>query len=192
MKKSLIIIAAVLMSAAMSFAQPQREHILFDADWKFAFGDASDPAKDFGHGTEYFNYYTKAASIHNEGPYAPKFDASGWASVNLPHDWVVDLPYAEEASHSHGYKTVGFKYPQTSVGWYRKTFEVPAEDYGRHIWLQFDGIFRDARVWVNGFYLGHEPSGYASQNYDISEYLNYGGENVVCVRVDATFEEGWF
>ena len=192
MKKSLFIIATVLMFAAMSYAQPQREHILFDADWKFAFGDASDPAKDFGHGTEYFNYYTKAASIHNEGPYAPKFDASEWASVNLPHDWVVDLPYAAEASHSHGYKTVGFKYPQTSVGWYRKTFEVPAEDYGRHIWLQFDGIFRDARVWVNGFYLGHEPSGYASQNYDISEYLNYGGENVVCVRVDATFEEGWF
>ncbi len=192
MKKSLFIIAAVLMAAVISNAQAPRERINFDSDWKFAFGDASDPAKDFGHGTEYFNYYTKAASIHNEGPYAPKFDASGWASVDLPHDWVVDLPFAAEASHSHGYKTVGFKYPRTSVGWYRKTFTIPAEDYGRHLWLQFDGIFRDARVWVNGFYLGHEPSGYAVQTYDISEYLNYGGENVVCVRVDATFEEGWF
>ena len=173
-------------------AQNQRERLNFDKGWQFAFGDASSPAKDFGCGTEYFNYLTKAASIHNEGPYTPKFDASGWAVVDLPHDWVVDLPYAAEASHSHGYKTVGFKYPQTSVGWYRKTFTVPAEDFGKHIWLQFDGIFRDARIWVNGFYLGHEPSGYATQTYDISEYLNYGGENLVCVRADATLEEGWF
>ena len=191
MKKILtviICIAAVLSASAQS----QRERLNFDKDWQFAFGDASSPAKDFGCGTEYFNYLTKAASIHNEGPYSQKFDASSWASVDLPHDWVVDLPYAGEASHSHGYKTVGYKYPETSVGWYRKTFTVPAGDYGKHIWLQFDGIFRDARIWVNGFYIGHEPSGYATRTYDISEYLNYGGENLVCVRADATLEEGWF
>ena len=191
MKKILtviICIAAVLSASAQS----QRERINFDKDWQFAFGDASSPAKDFGCGTEYFNYLTKAASIHNEGPYSQKFDASSWASVDLPHDWVVDLPYAGEASHSHGYKTVGYKYPETSVGWYRKTFTVPAGDHGKHIWLQFDGIFRDAQIWVNGFYIGHEPSGYATRTYDISEYLNYGGENLVCVRADATLEEGWF
>ena len=186
---SLFLLGIVTLTAS---AQSQRERILFDDSWQFAFGDASSPAKDFGCGTEYFNYLTKAASIHNEGPYSPKFDASGWTVVDLPHDWVVDLPYAAEASHSHGYKTVGYKYPETSVGWYRKTFTVPAEDYGKHLWLQFDGIFRDARIWVNGFYLGHEPSGYATQIYDISEYLNYGGENLVCVRADATLEEGWF
>ena len=186
---SLCLLCAVAITAS---AQSMRERILFDESWQFAFGDASSPAKDFGCGTEYFNYLTKAASIHNEGPYSPKFDASEWTVVNLPHDWVVDLPYAAEASHSHGYKTVGYKYPETSVGWYRKAFTVPAEDYGKHLWLQFDGIFRDARVWVNGFYLGHEPSGYATQVYDISEYLNYGGENIVCVRADATLEEGWF
>ena len=191
MKRILSLCLLAIVTLATS-AQSQRECILFDEDWQFAFGDASSPAKDFGCGTEYFNYLTKAASIHNEGPYTPKFDASGWTIVDLPHDWVVDLPYAAEASHSHGYKTVGYKYPETSVGWYRKTFTVPAEDYGKHLWLQFDGIFRDARVWVNGFYLGHEPSGYATQVYDISEYLNYGGENLVCVRADATLEEGWF
>ncbi|MBQ3613144.1 MAG: DUF4982 domain-containing protein [Bacteroidales bacterium] len=190
--KRFFILCSCLMACIGLFAQNQRERINFDADWQFAFGDASSPAKDFGCGTEYFNYLTKAASIHNEGPYVDKFDASSWKSVDLPHDWVVDLPFEGRASHSHGYKTVGHKYPQTSVGWYRKTFTIPAEDYGKHIWLQFDGIFRDARIWVNGFYLGHEPSGYATQTYDISEYLNYGGENLVCVRADATLEEGWF
>ena len=190
--KCLLLICALLLITSVSPAQNVRERICFDSDWRFAFGNASSPEKDFGCGTEYFNYFTKAASIHNEGPYSPKFDASGWAAVDLPHDWVVDLPYAAEASHSHGYKTVGYKYPETSVGWYRKTFEIPAEDYGKHLWLQFDGIFRDAQVWVNGFYLGHEPSGYATQTYDISEYLNYGGKNLVCVRADATLEEGWF
>ena len=173
-----------------------REKIKLDAGWEFAFGDASSPALDFGCGTEYFTYLSKAASIHNEGPYSPKFDKSKWPAewkaVDLPHDWVVDLPYAAEASHSHGYKTVGWKYPRTSVGWYRKTFTLPAEDEGKHIWVRFDGIFRDARIWLNGFYLGHEPSGYATQVYDISEYLNYGGENLLCVRADASLEEGWF
>ena len=191
MKKILAMCLFAVM-AICAQAQNQRERLNFDEGWQFAFGDASSPAKDFGCGTEYFNYLTKAASIHNEGPYSPKFDASGWASVDLPHDWAVDLPYAAEASHSHGYKTVGYKYPETSIGWYRKTFTIPAEDYGKHLWLQFDGIFRDARIWVNGFYLGHEPSGYATQIYDISEYLNYGGENLVCVRADASLEEGWF
>ena len=173
-----------------------RERIRFDEGWEFAFGNAASPALDFGCGTEYFTYLTKAASIHNEGPYSPKFDKSKWSAewkaVDLPHDWVVDLPFEAKASHSHGYKTVGFKYPETSVGWYRKTFTVPAGDEGKHFAIQFDGIFRDARIWVNGFYLGNEPSGYATQVYDISEYLNYGEENLVCVRVDATVEEGWF
>ena len=191
MKKIFLLSLCAALAVSMS-AQNQRERISFDKDWQFSFGNASSPAKDFGCGTEYFNYFTKAASIHNEGPYSPKFDSSDWVYVDLPHDWVVDLPYASEASHSHGYKTVGYKYPETSVGWYRKAFTVPSEDYGKHIWLQFDGIFRDAQVWVNGFYLGHEPSGYATQTYDISEYLNYGGENIVCVRADATLEEGWF
>ena len=191
MKRGILTLLTALAMISAS-AQSQRERINFDNDWQFAFGDASSPAKDFGCGTEYFNYYTKAASIHNEGPYSPKFDSSDWTSVDLPHDWVVDLPYAAEASHSHGYKQVGYKYPQTSVGWYRKTFTVPEDDYGKHLWIEFEGIFRDSRIWVNGFYLGHELSGYASHTYDISEYLNYGGENILCVRVDATLEEGWF
>ncbi len=190
---------AILSFLGVSFflsAQSVRERVLLDDGWQFAFGNASSPEKDFGCGTEYFNYLAKAASIHNEGPYSPEFKPEKWGvewkTVNLPHDWVVDLPYSPEASHSHGYKAVGYKYPETSVGWYRKAITVPREDLGKRLYLQFDGIFRDARVWINGFYIGHEPSGYATQVYDVTEYVDYGSENLITVRADATLEEGWF
>lgn len=184
-------IAALLLSFCLN-AQNQRETLCLDEGWKFAFGNASDPQKDFGSGTEYFNYLTKANSIHNEGPYSNKFDDSAWMEVRVPHDWVTTLPYDSRASHSHGYKTVGYKFPETSVGWYRKTIHIGKEDMGKHLSLRFDGIFRNAKVWFNGVYMGTEPSGYVSQNYDISDYVKYGEDNLICVRADATFEEGWF
>ena len=193
MKARLLLLIAFLMLTFAGKAQTcAREKIRLDEGWKFALGHAADPQKDFGCGTEYFNYLTKANSIHNEGPYSPKFDDKDWQAVRVPHDWVTTLPYASEASHSHGYKTVGYKYPETSVGWYRKMINIPSEDLGKHISLQFDGIFRNAQVWFNGFWMGVEPSGYATQVYDVTEYVNYGGDNLICVRADATFEEGWF
>ena len=173
-------------------AQSVRETVRLDKGWKFAFGHAADPMKDFGCGTEYFNYLTKANSIHNEGPYALKFDCSNWQEVQIPHDWVTTLPFAREASHSHGYKTVGWKYPETSVGWYRKVLKIDNEDLGKRLMLRFDGIFRNAQVWFNGFYMGTEPSGYVTQVYDITPYIKYGEENLICVRADASLEEGWF
>ena len=190
MRKWIVVMA--WMAIASMNAQNVRETIRLDDGWKFAFGNAADPKKDFGCGTEYFNYLTKANSIHNEGPYVANFNDSTWQEVKVPHDWVTILPYADVASHSHGYKTVGYKYPETSVGWYRKTINIPANDLGKHIALKFDGIFRNARVWFNGFYMGTEPSGYATQVYDVTEYVNYGGDNLICVRADATLEEGWF
>ena len=199
MKTRLLLLIAFLMLTLVGKGQTSvRQTIRLDEGWKFAFGHASDPQKDFGGGTEYFNYLTKANSIHNEGPYSPKFDDKDWQEVRVPHDWVTTLPYASEASHSHGYKTVGYKYPETSVGWYRKTIRIEELKDGRieelpyRYYLQFDGIFRNAQVWFNGFWMGVEPSGYATQVYDVTEYVNYGGDNLICVRADATFEEGWF
>ena len=189
MKKSLITIC--LLATLCASAQVRSvEHM--DTGWKFHFGSASNVEKDFRNGTEYFNYLTKAHGIHNEGPYILKFDDSAWQEVRIPHDWVVSLPFAPQASHSHGYKTVGWKYPDTSVGWYRNVFHMDKEDEGKHVELQFDGIFRNSELWVNGFYMGGERSGYISQTYDISDYLEYGADNVVCVRADASLEEGWF
>ena len=182
----------VILFMLMLFVPAVGQERLFDDGWKFAFGNASSPEKDFGRGTEYFNYFTKAASIHNAGPYAVDFDDSAWKPVQLPHDWVVDLPFDPTASHSHGYKTVGWRWPETSVGWYRKHFTVPAEALGQPVSVRFDGIFRDSDVWVNGFWIGGEQSGYTTATYNIADYLNYGADNVITVRVDATFEEGWF
>lgn len=190
MKTRLFLLFALV--AQLSWAGNVRETIRLDRGWKFTFGHAADPQKDFGCGTEYFNYLTKANSIHNEGPYSQKFDDGDWQEVQLPHDWVTTLPYAPEASHSHGYKTVGWKYPETSIGWYRKVFTIGNDDLGKRLLLRFDGIFRNARVWFNGFYMGTEPSGYVTQVYDITPYVNYGGDNLICVRVDASLEEGWF
>ena len=187
-----IVLIALLMQVVNAQAQSVRQTILLDKGWKFALGHAADPKKDFGCGTEYFNYLTKANSIHNEGPYAQKFDDAAWQDVQLPHDWVTTLPYAWDASHSHGYKTVGWKYPETSVGWYRKTLTIPADDLGKRLMLRFDGIFRNSTVWFNGFYMGTEPSGYVTQMYDITPYVKYGEENLICVRADASLEEGWF
>lgn len=146
---------------------------------------------DFTHGTEYFTYLTKAVG-QNQGPANPEFNDSAWQKVTLPHDWVVDLPFAAEASHSHGYKQIGWRYPQNNVGWCRHHFAIDKADEGRDIYVRFDGIFRNAEVFCNGFYLGHEVSGYATQYYNLSEYLNYGGDNVITVRCDASTEEGWY
>src|SRR5208283_5658785 len=75
---------------------------------------------------------------------------------------------------------------------YRRTFALPQQDAGKRLWLEFDGAFRDSRVYVNGFFVGHHESGYSSFRYDITDVANCGGRNAVAVRVDATQFEGWF
>lgn len=158
--------------------------------WRFALGHATDPEADFGHATGYFSYLAKTG--YGDGPADPAFDDRGWRPVDLPHDWAVELGFDRRASYSHGFKALGPGFPENSVGWYRRKLEIGEADLGKRIRVEFDGIYRDARIFVNGFFLGEEPSGFLSQSYDISEYLNYGGDNVLVVRVDASMEEGWY
>src|SRR5690554_118627 len=185
---SLVFMALPLVGTAMQ-AQV-RERLLINKAWKFAYGHANDVARDFNVGTRYFSYLAKAG--YGDGAAAADFDDRSWRPLDLPHDWAVEQDFSPQASHSHGYKTVGPGFPETSVGWYRKSFSLSETDAGKRIFLEFDGVYRDARVWVNGFYCGQESSGYTSFAFDVSEYLNYGGDNVVAVRVDASMEEGWF
>lgn len=167
--------------------------VVINNDWTFAMGNAASKELDYTHGAEYFTYICKAqSSNHSHAPIMPEFDDSSWQKVSLPHDWAVDLPYSPEASHSHGYKCIGWKYPENSVGWYRKHIEIPAEDRGKQFFIEFEGIYRDSEVFCNGFYLGGERSGYASSVYTLTPYLNYGGDNVIAVRCDASLEEGWY
>jgi beta-galactosidase len=183
-------LAAAQAASAPGAASP-RERLSMDMNWQFAFGNATDPTKDFDPspiGNN--NYFAKAGN--SIGAAATDFDDRAWRTVNLPHDWAVELPFDSKGTASHGSKAIGKAFPQNSVGWYRKSFSIPNSDLGKKISLEFDGVFRDSQVWVNGFYLGRESSGYASFSYDITDYLNYGGNNVIAVRVDATLEEGWF
>jgi beta-galactosidase len=186
-----ILISFVLftLSVSASYNGP-REHIKMDFGWRFANGNSFDASKDFNNGTGYFSYYTKAG--YGDGPADICFEDRTWRLINLPHDWNIELPFDSTGSHSHGYRTIGRNFPERSIGWYRKTFTIPSEDLGKRISIEFDGVHRDSKVWVNGFYLGENHSGYNSFAYDITDYLNYGGENVIAVRVDATMEEGWY
>jgi beta-galactosidase len=174
----------------MTTTSEPRERISLDAGWLFALGHAHDAAKDFGHATGYFSYLAKAG--YADGPAASEFDDRDWRVLDLPHDWAVELPFDARGGHSHGYRALGRDFPQNSVGWYRRKFFVPESDLGRRISVEFEGVFRDSQVFVNGFFLGREASGYSGFQYDLSDVLNYGGENVIAVRADATLEEGWF
>ena len=166
-----------------------RERVRLDADWRFALGHAYNTSEDFDYSTVPF-FFAKAG--YGDGPASPKFDDRTWRLLDLPHDWAVELPFDQRGSENHGSKAIGIQFPENSVGWYRKTFTISKEDLGKRFEIEFDGVYRDATVWVNGFQLGVEPSGYSSFHYDLTDYLNYSGPNVIAVRVNATVEEGWF
>ncbi len=166
-----------------------RERFLLDFGWRFHLGHANDPAKDFGFGTG--GVFDKAGTLF--APSRPNFDDSGWRRVDLPHDWAIELPFenAKELT-DYGYHPLGRNFPATSIGWYRRVFDLPAEDAGRRISLEFDGVFRDAMVSLNGHFVDRNFSGYAPFRHDVTDLVTFGGRNVLVARVDATEHEGWF
>ena len=182
----------VFLISCCAWAQDksERELNLIDKDWRFSLGHLYDTQKDFGHAEGFFSYLTKTGFA--DGPAAQGFDDRGWRKLDLPHDWAVEQPFSEKASYSHGFKTAGKGFPEKSIGWYRKKISIPESDKGRIISLKFDGVFRNSKVFFNGYYLGTEQSGYNGFEYDVSAYVNYGAENTIVVRVDASMEEGWF
>ncbi len=166
-----------------------RERLLFDFGWKFFQGHASDPARDLGFGMGQGDFAKSGEFWFS----TQKFDDSKWRDLNLPHDWAVELPFVrDEEQQSHGYKPLGRRYPETSVGWYRRTFDLTKEDSGRRIVVEFDGAFRSALVFLNGYFIGRNDNGYAPFRFDISDFANYGGKNYLMVRMDASFGDGWF
>ncbi|MGA2352411.1 MAG: beta-galactosidase GalA [Terracidiphilus sp.] len=173
---------------ALAAVEP-REQLLFDFGWKFQFGHGTDPARDLGFGYD-------QSDFDKTGNFAfakTKFDDSKWRALNLPHDWAVELPFVHDmAQNSHGYKPLGRRYPETSVGWYRREFDIPASDLGRRITVEFDGAFRDVLIFVNGCFIGRNDNGYAPFRFDLTDFLTYGAKNCIVARVDASFGDGWF
>jgi beta-galactosidase len=174
-----ILVASGLGSLADETHSP-RERLLFDFNWKFHLGNDWGTALDLA----------KAAG--SSGPASQKFNDAGWRTVNLPHDWAVELPFDKNSDMNHGYKPVGPGFAANDVGWYRRTFDLPKEDAGKRLSLEFDGVYRDCTVFVNGWLVGHHEGGYNGFRYDITDVANVGGRNIVAVRVDASQFEGWF
>lgn len=145
-----------LLGLVMACTQPPaRTHVSFNQGWKFYLGDAP-AAKD------------------------PAFDDSSWRTLQLPHDWSIEGAFRED----NPARPEGGALP-TGVGWYRKTFTMPEASAKQHTFIDFDGVYRNGEVWINGHYLGKRPSGYSSFRYNLTPYLHgVDTANVLAVRVD--------
>jgi beta-galactosidase len=163
-----------------------------DSGWRFIKGD------DAGAGTNLSYavarpwllptanpFTTNAPAMRPEGNFGdgisfaqPGFDDSGWRLLNLPHDFGVEAAFDPALPGATG------KLPWSGVAWYRKHLDIPAGDAGRKIYLDVDGAMAYAEVWLNGKFVGGWPYGYASWRVDLTPYLNFGGENVVAIRLD--------
>ena len=168
-----------------------RQRLSLDRNWRFALGHAADASRDF----EFARSRCLVKAGEARGAAALAFDDSAWQPVDLPHDWVLELPLKQSDEREfaeHGFRTVGPEHPEHSIGWYRRYFTIPESDLGKRISIQFDGVFRDSIVWLNGHRLGRHQSGYTPFRYDVTDLLDYGGRNTLAVRVDATSYEGWW
>ena len=168
-----------------------REKLLMDFGWKFHLGNASNPKDDFGYGTGAI--FAKAGD--GTGAINPEFKDDEWRTINLPHDWAIEHDFVninDEDVMAHGYKPVGRQFPETTIGWYRKSFEIPNTDLGKRITIKFDGVSRNCNVWMNGHFIGRNLSGYSEFFFDVTDYINYGKKNVLVVRADVSNYEGWF
>src|SRR5881296_3492419 len=136
-------------------AASQRSTLDFDRAWRFHLGDVPG-AQEAG------------------------FDDAGWRRLDLPHDWSIEGEFSDtNPAGANGGALPG------GVGWYRKTFSVAERDTGRLVFAEFDGVYRNSEVWINGHYLGKRPYGYSSFRYQLTPHLRYGKQrNVIAVRVD--------
>ncbi|MBV8436172.1 MAG: DUF4982 domain-containing protein, partial [Silvibacterium sp.] len=168
-----------------------RERLLLDFGWRFHFGHADDATKDFGFSSGRTGTFQKTGNFLPAGALA--FDDGDWKSIDLPHDWAIELPFTNDRSlQEKGFYPLGRKYPSSSVGWYRRVFELPASDAGRRITLEFDGAYRETMVVFNNFYIGQHSGGYDPFSFDVTDFANFGTRNVLLVRIDATESDGWF
>ena len=140
--------------AAVTFRAEAREKINFDKGWRFILADSAQMS-------------------------LAMYDDSAWRMLNVPHDWAIEGDFSASAPSGNS----GGALPG-GVGWYRKSFEVAAADKGKLFYIDFDGVYMNAKVWINGQLLGQRPYGYSSFRFDLTPHLKFGAKNVVAVRVD--------
>jgi len=126
-----------------------------------------------------FDFGWKFLKGESLGAQQPEFSDSSWKNVDLPHDWSIEGPFNErEPAGSPG------GYLPTGIGWYRKRFNLPESYKEKKVGIEFDGVYQNSEVWINGQYLGKRPYGYIPFFYDLTPHLRFGGDNVIAVRVD--------
>ena len=109
----------------------------------------------------------------------PDLNDAGWRTLDLPHDWSIEGPFSKDYASGTGFLPGG-------IGWYRKSFLIPANEKNRKVFISFDGIYNNSEVWINGAFLGKRPNGYISFQYDLTPYIKFGKENLIAVKVDHT------
>ena len=142
------------MSVLLLLLLTQRATLNFDRDWRFHLGDVL-------------------------GAEQPSFPDASWRALDLPHDWSIEGQFSDTnpAGPAGGALPGG-------IGWYRKSFVAPRSDSGKVVFVEFDGVYRNSEVWINGRSLGKRPYGYSSFRYELTPHLHFGARNVIAVRVD--------
>ena len=130
-----------------------------------------------GREVQNFNFDWKFYKGDIANGQAPDLNDSGWRTLDLPHDWSIEGIFNKAFASSTGFLPAG-------TGWYRKSFQIPADEKNRKVFISFDGIYNNSEVWINGTFLGKRPNGYISFQYDLTPYIRYGKENLIAVKVD--------
>src|SRR5437764_2493932 len=156
MATGLIVLGALSFLSVWAHANPRPgKTVSFDPDWRFHLGDVAN-GQD------------------------PNLDDSNGRELNRTHDWRIEGEFDEKNPAGTG----GGALPG-GIGWYRKAFSIPLTAKGKLLLIDFDGVYRNSEVWINGHYLGKRPYGYISFEYELSPYVNYGSQkNLIAVRVD--------
>ena len=139
-----------LLAVAMTAGAAERQKVLFNFDWKFKLGETAGAEKN-------------------------DFDDSGWRSLDLPHDFQIEMPWNEKANRSRGFKDM-------ATGWYRKTFSADAAWRGRRVVLDFEGIMLHGDAYLNGQKIGGTDYGYLGFEADVTRLLRYDRPNVLAVH----------
>lgn len=154
MKKHYLFLFICTVLFSCSSSKKVRENVDFTEGWKFYLGDDSIA-------------------------YNAQYDDAKWRILDLPHDWSIEADFSLKNPATPG----GGALPG-GIGWYRKDFVVDKSDEGKNVYIDFDGIYWNSKVWINGHLLGERPNGYISFRYDLTPYIKVGEKNVIAVRVD--------